>query len=69
MDKYKINTIHLRYRLKQHNVTINELSKIIGISKQSLNKRIRNDNLKPSDILLILDITKVKFEEIFIRCN
>jgi transcriptional regulator with XRE-family HTH domain len=62
-----INKKLLRYRLKEKDITIKDLAADIGISQQGLNKRIHNDNLKITDIIIIMDKLQLPFEKIFIN--
>lgn len=51
---------------KQKNVSISELARMIGQSRQNLNKKINRDTLTLKELTQIADVLGAQFEQAFI---
>jgi hypothetical protein len=60
-----INKDFLRYTLKYKNIKIEDIAKFCGCSPQNINHKIKKNKLSLKEIQVILDLTNLKYEEIF----
>jgi hypothetical protein len=55
----------LRYKLKVKRVRIKDIATICNCSSQNINYKIKNEKLSIKEVLIILSLTGLKFEEVF----
>jgi AraC-like DNA-binding protein len=59
----------LRYKLKSKGIKIKDLAAKLKCSSSNINYRFKTESLSVKEIFIILEMTELKFEEVFVNGN